>query len=62
MQKNLTGREKMKAGVQMFTLREFCKTSKDTSETLKKVKEIGFNIIQASGITEPKEVRYHPGT
>jgi len=45
----------MKAGVQMYTLREFCKTPKDTSETMKKVKEIGFNIIQASGITEPKD-------
>jgi len=45
----------MKAGVQMYTLREFCKTAKDTSETMKKVKEMGFNIIQASAITEPKD-------
>lgn len=37
-------------GVQLYTLREFCKTAGDFAETLKKVRQIGYTAIQISGI------------
>lgn len=36
-------------GAQYFTLRNFCKTIEDFDETCRKVKEIGYQIIQISG-------------
>ena len=35
-------------GAQMFTLREHCKTASDIASTCKKLKDIGFDAIQAS--------------
>lgn len=35
---------------QMYTLREFAKTPKDLAETLKKVKKIGYDAVQISGV------------
>jgi len=45
------------AGVQMYTLRDYCKTSSDTAKTLKKVSGIGYKVIQVSGMAEPKDMK-----
>ena len=42
----------MKIGAQLFTLRDFCKTLDDFSETLKKVADIGYTTVQVSGTCE----------
>lgn len=47
----------MKAGVQLYTLRDFCKSVKDTEETFKKIREIGYRYVQISGLIEPKDVK-----
>lgn len=39
----------MNIGVQLYTLRDFCKTTEDFSETLKKVADIGYKYVQVSG-------------
>lgn len=39
----------MKVGVQLYTLRDYCKTLEDFSETLKKVADMGFSTVQVSG-------------
>jgi hypothetical protein len=49
--------EKMIAGVQMYTLRDYCKTVKDTAVTLKKVRDIGYKTVQVSGMAEPKDIK-----
>lgn len=36
--------------VQLYTLRDFTKTAEDVEKTLKKVKEIGYNAVQISGM------------
>lgn len=41
---------KAQLAVQLFTLREFCRTAADFSKTLKKVKKIGYRNVQVSGI------------
>lgn len=38
--------------LQMYTLREFCKTPADVASTLKRVKQIGYDAIQASGMVQ----------
>lgn len=45
--------------LQMYTLREFCKTPADVASTLKRVKQIGYDAIQASGMVQmdPAELR-----
>ncbi len=40
----------MKIGAQLYTVREFCKNTDDLSETLKKIADIGYRYVQASGI------------
>lgn len=47
----------MKCGVQLYTLRDFCKSIKDTENTLKRVKEIGYKYVQISAVSEPKDVK-----
>ena len=37
-------------GAQLYTCRDFCKTEKDLRETLKKVKDAGYQSVQLSGI------------
>lgn len=39
----------MKIGAQFYTLRDFCKTKEDFSESLKKVADIGYKTVQISG-------------
>lgn len=45
--------------LQMYTLREFTKTPQDIAKTIKRVKEIGYDAIQASalGPIEPTELK-----
>lgn len=42
----------MKAGIQLYSLRDFCKTTDDFAETLKKVADIGCTTVQVSGTCE----------
>ena len=39
----------MKIGVQMYSVRDFCKDSEALSETLKKIADIGYTTVQISG-------------
>lgn len=39
----------MEIGVQLYTLRDFCKNSEDFEESLKKVADIGYKYVQVSG-------------
>lgn len=39
----------MKIGAQLFTLREFCKTTQDFADTLARVADIGYTTVQVSG-------------
>jgi sugar phosphate isomerase/epimerase len=38
------------SGVQLFTLRDFCKTVPDLQTTLKRVADIGYTTVQVSGV------------
>lgn len=40
----------MKTGVQMYTIREYTKTPREIASSLKRIKEIGFDLVQVSGI------------
>ncbi|WP_274651312.1 sugar phosphate isomerase/epimerase family protein [Paenibacillus humicola] len=40
----------MKIAAQLYTLREFLKTPEDIAKSLRKVKEIGYNAVQVSGV------------
>lgn len=40
----------MLIGAQLYTLRDFCKTTADLDETLKKVADMGMTTVQLSGI------------
>lgn len=40
----------MKIGAQFYTIRDYCKTLEDFSESLRKVKEIGYDYVQISGV------------
>ena len=46
-----------KVAAQLFTLREYTQTPKDFSETIKRVKDMGFNTVQLSYIG-PMEAEY----
>ena len=39
----------MKIGAQFYTIRDYCKTLEDFSESLKKVADIGYSTVQISG-------------
>lgn len=39
----------MKIGAQFYTIRDFCKTLEDFSESLKKIADIGYTTVQISG-------------
>ncbi len=43
---------------QLYTLRDFCKTPPDIATTLKRVKQIGYDAVQVSGVgkIEPQEM------
>jgi sugar phosphate isomerase/epimerase len=40
----------MKIGVQMYTIREYLKTPQDINASLKRLKEMGFDMVQISGL------------
>ncbi len=42
----------MQIGAQFYTIREFCKSTNDLSESLKKVADIGYKTVQISGTCE----------
>ena len=42
----------MKIGAQLYTVRDFCRTKEDFSDTLKKVADIGYTTVQVSGTCE----------
>lgn len=42
----------MKIGAQFYTIRDFCKTKDEFSESLKKVADIGYKYVQISGTCE----------
>lgn len=42
----------MEIGVQFFTLRDFCKTTEEFAESLKKVADMGYRTVQISGTCE----------
>ncbi|HET6453290.1 MAG TPA: sugar phosphate isomerase/epimerase [Armatimonadota bacterium] len=46
-------------GAQLYTLREFTKTPADIAKTMKKVREIGYEAVQVSGMgpIDPKELK-----
>ena len=46
----------MKVGAQLYTLREYCKTTDGLAQTLKRVADIGYTTVQISGTCkyEPK--------
>jgi len=50
---------KIVVGIQMYTLREFCKTKEDAIKSLEKVSKIGYRVVQISGMVriDPKELR-----
>lgn len=39
----------MQIGAQLYTLRDFCKTTEDFAHTLKRVADMGYKIVQVSG-------------
>jgi sugar phosphate isomerase/epimerase len=45
-------------GAQLYTLRDFCKTSPEIADTLKKVAQIGYTAVQISGLgpVDPKDL------
>lgn len=42
----------MKIGAQMYTVREFCKTTEGLAESLKKIADIGYTTVQLSGVCD----------
>ena len=46
-------------GAQLYTLREFTKTPADIAQTMKKVREMGYEAVQVSGMgpIDPKELK-----
>ncbi|MDR3019956.1 MAG: sugar phosphate isomerase/epimerase [Treponema sp.] len=40
----------MKIGVQMYTIRDYLKTPKEIGSSLKRLKEMGFDMVQISGL------------
>lgn len=42
----------MQIGAQFYTIRDFCKTTDDLAESLKKVADIGYKTVQISGTCE----------
>ena len=49
----------MKLGAQLFSLRAFCKTPDGIRDTFRRVKEIGYEVVQVSGCgpIEPERLR-----
>ena len=48
-----------KIGVTLYNLRDYCKTEKDLDDTLGKVKEIGYEAVQISGVgpIDPEKIK-----
>lgn len=46
-------KSKTQIAAQLYTLREFCKETGDTAETIKKLRKIGYRAVQMSGVKCP---------
>lgn len=48
------------AAAQLYTVRDFCKTAADLAETAKKIRTIGYEAVQVSGVgpIDPVEIRH----
>jgi sugar phosphate isomerase/epimerase len=44
--------------IQLYTLRDFCKTPEETAATLRKVREIGYQAVQVSGVCKMPEEEF----
>jgi sugar phosphate isomerase/epimerase len=54
----MTSYKTSNVAIQLYTLRDFCKTVSDLEKTAKKVREIGYQAVQASGIgVTPSEAK-----
>ena len=42
----------MIAGAQLYTLRDFCKTTEDLEATIRRVAEMGYKAVQLSGVCD----------
>jgi len=40
----------MKIGVQMYTIRDYLKTPNEIESSIKRIKEMGFDLVQISGL------------
>ena len=49
----------LRLAVTLYTLRDHCRTVEDIAKTLKKVKKVGYDHVQLSGLgpTDPRELR-----
>ena len=47
----------MKIGVQLYTLRGLLKNEKDIRTTLSRIKDIGYNYVQLSGVGRIDETK-----
>jgi len=47
----------MKCGVQLYTLRDYCKSVEATTSTFRKIRDIGYKYVQISAVSEPKDVK-----
>ena len=58
MQESNAPRPELKAGAQLYTVRDYTQTPKDVAEALRKVAEIGYRAVQVSafGAIDPREV------
>ncbi|MGI6264053.1 MAG: sugar phosphate isomerase/epimerase family protein [Acutalibacteraceae bacterium] len=43
----------MQIGAQLYTVREFMKTEEGVVDTFRKIREIGFSVVQVSGMSAP---------
>ncbi len=48
-----------KIALTLFNLRDYCKTSQDMDKTLQRIKEIGYEAVQVSGVPDikPEEIK-----
>ncbi|MFP4384687.1 MAG: sugar phosphate isomerase/epimerase family protein [Spirochaetia bacterium] len=45
-------------GINLYSLRDYCKTEEDFRETLRKLKEIGYRAVQVSGVNlDPETIK-----
>ena len=48
----------MKIGVQMYTVRDYCKNEKEIEATLRRIKAMGFDLIQIMSLNLKNSTGY----